>query len=468
MRTNTKTPSVTTHEGARASIISPEQELERSVMACMLFEDEFYESGEKISDRIISLVKQVSLKNPSFVLGLAIRAKNDMKLRHVPLHLAVSLFLAGVKGCNLGAVISHLIQRPDEIPEILALLWKYAPKARVPKQFRRGLASAFNKFSEYQFAKYDRDNAVKLRDALFLSHAKPKDEEQARIFKAIVDRTLKTPDTWEVELSGGKDKKETFERLMTEKKLGGLAFLRNLRNMQQSGVNESLIRGYFEAANFERVLPFRFIAAANHAPLLEAELEQAMFKCLAGMPKLRGKTILLVDNSGSMYGTKISAKSDLDRSDAACALAILLKEICEDSVILGFSQEAVVVPNRRGFALKDSIQRSTAHGGTDIREAVHSASMYKHDRIIVITDEQSQTSVSDPLGLGYFINVASYEHGIGYGKWTNITGFSEAIVSYIQAKERSDHDNSEIDQGMADARNGKVSDTKTLVKDLDL
>ena len=34
-----------THEGARARAITPEQELRRSVMACMLWEKQFYEGG---------------------------------------------------------------------------------------------------------------------------------------------------------------------------------------------------------------------------------------------------------------------------------------------------------------------------------------------------------------------------------------------------------------------------------------
>jgi hypothetical protein len=87
------------------------------------------------------------------------------------------------------------------------------------------------KFDEYSLAKYNRDNAVKLRDVLFLCHAKPKDKEQEALWKKLVEGTLETPDTWEVALSGGNEKKETWERLMQEKKLGGLAFIRNLRNM---------------------------------------------------------------------------------------------------------------------------------------------------------------------------------------------------------------------------------------------
>ena len=107
--------------------------------------------------------------------------------------------------------------------------------------FRRGeggLARAFTKFDAYQLAKYDSDRGrIKLRDVLFLCHAKPKDAEQAAVWKKLVENTLEFPDTWEVALSAGKDKRENFERLLRESKLGGMAVLRNLRLMLAAGVD---------------------------------------------------------------------------------------------------------------------------------------------------------------------------------------------------------------------------------------
>lgn len=115
---------------------------------------------------------------------------------------------------------------------------------------------------------------------MFLAHPKPANAAQAELFKKVADQKLETPDTWETELSAGAAKKDTFERLMSERKLGALAFLRNLRNMEQSGVSEAAIRAYGATLNTERVLPFRFIAAARIVPKYEDMLEQMMFKCL--------------------------------------------------------------------------------------------------------------------------------------------------------------------------------------------
>ena len=48
-----------THEKAPSPRISPLAQLERSVMSCLLWEDEFYESGLTIGQRIAELVAQV-------------------------------------------------------------------------------------------------------------------------------------------------------------------------------------------------------------------------------------------------------------------------------------------------------------------------------------------------------------------------------------------------------------------------
>ena len=81
-----------------------------------------------------------------------------------------------------------------------------------------------------------RDAEVTLRDVLFMSHAKPKDEAQAALWRRLAANELANPDTWEVQLSAGADKKETFERLIREKKLGYIALIRKLRNMEQADV----------------------------------------------------------------------------------------------------------------------------------------------------------------------------------------------------------------------------------------
>jgi 60 kDa SS-A/Ro ribonucleoprotein len=420
-----------THEGAPARHISPEMQLRRSVLACLLWEDQFYEEGVEIAGRIKELVPQV---NADAVAALAIQAREQMKLRHAPLLLVREMARHKTHRVLVADTLARAIQRADELAEFVAIYWK---DGRVPLsgQVKKGLAAAFPKFDEYGLAKYNRDGPIKLRDVLFLCHAKPRDEAQAAVWKRLVEDALATPDTWEVALSSGADKRSAWERLLSERKLGALALLRNLRNMCEAGVSEELVLGALRSMKTERVLPFRFIAAARYAPQWEEALEQAMFRAVSAQEKLTGKTVLLVDVSGSMIAP-LSRRSEMLRTDAAYGLAILLREICDDVTVYSFSDYDKRIAARRGFALRDAIDASQPHNGTYLGKALE-AIREDYERIIVITDEQAHDRVPNPRGLGYVINVASYKNGVGYGKWTHIDGWSESVVEYIRALERS-------------------------------
>mgnify|MGYP000167328135 CR=1 FL=1 len=426
-----RTPRPLNFEGTSVPVISAEKQLNRLVLASMLWENQFYMDGATSA----SLMKELVSKVPADkVAALAIKARDEYKLRHVPLFLCRELARVGKLSA---ATLNSVVQRADEMGEFLSMYWSEG-KSPLSNQVKKGLAMAFGRFNEYQLAKYDRSSAsVSIRDVMFLVHAKPVSSEQEALFKRVANKELKTPDTWETELSSGADKGSTFSRLMAEKKLGALAFLRNLRNMRDSGVSDSLIRAYASTVDVSKVLPFRYIAAARIVPQYEDMLEQMMFRSLATHQKIPGKTVLLIDVSGSMFGTRISSKSDLDRFDAAAALAMLCREVCEEVEIYSFSNNAVRVAPRRGFALREAISNSQGHGGTALgnsMKTVNSASQY--DRCIVFTDEQSYDRPGAPRGKGYVINVASYENGVNHQAWTEINGFSEAVIDYIQALEQ--------------------------------
>ena len=437
MKTNVRNKfTEKTHEGAPAARMNSEQALRRSVMSCLLWEDEFYEDGQKIADRIASLVKEVA---PARVLQIAIEARQKMHLRHVPLWIIRTMAkLPDHKGF-VSYALAEAIQRPDELTEFLALYWK-DKKQPLSKQVKLGLAEAFKKFDAYQLAKYNRDGAVKLRDVLFLCHAKPKDPEQEAIWKKLIDGTLETPDTWEVALSSGEyTKTETWERLLREKKLGGFALIRNLRNMKEAKVDEGLVTAALDEMKTDRILPFRFIAAARYAPQWESNLEGAMFRSLEGRDKLPGKTILLIDVSGSME-QDLSSRSEMKREDAASGLAILARELCDNVEIFTFSNKLVRVPARHGFALRDAIHASQDHGGTRLGSALEGINSLEpaYDRLVVITDEQSHDSVPNSRAEGFMINVASNRNGVGYGAWNHIDGWSDAIFDYLIAANGGD------------------------------
>src|SRR6266568_1129967 len=186
-----------THEGAPARNISTELQLRRSVLACLLWESQFYEDGVEIAGRIAQLVPKVEAEK---VAALAVEAREKMKLRHAPLLLVREMARHATHRGLVAETLARVIQRADELSEFVAIYWA-GGRQPLSAQVKKGLAAAFGKFDEYALAKYDRAGAVRLRDVLCLSHARPVDEAQAALWKRLAENELATPDTWEVALS---------------------------------------------------------------------------------------------------------------------------------------------------------------------------------------------------------------------------------------------------------------------------
>jgi hypothetical protein len=422
-----------THEGAAAVPITIVQQLERSVMSCLLWENTFYEDGESIAERICKLVEQC---DKAEVARIAIEAKRDMRLRHVPLLLARELARTKEGKKQLAKVIPEVIVRPDDITELLSMYFLekkvHRQPAKLPNQIRKHLALTWAKFSEYQLAKWNGGNkAVTLKDAMCLTHPKATSPEQAALWGRLIKGELNTPDTWEVEISASKNKLESWSRLLREKKLGGLAMLRNIRNMREAGVDNKLIWDGINEIKAGRLLPINFISAAVHNPQFEPVIERKFLECFAEKEKITGATTLLIDISGSM-DDKLSGRSELKRIDVACSLAMIGAELFEELRIFTFSNDVKEVPVRHGFALRDAIMTSQPHGGTNLGRAV--SLMNRTDRLIVITDEQSHDPVEQRKG--YMINVASNKNGVGYRQWTHIDGWSDRVLNFIVRSEK--------------------------------
>ena len=419
-----------THEGGVANPHIPYiTQLKRAVFACLLWENNFYEDGVSIADRIKSLCDHVK---PDEVAAIAREARTKMNLRHVPLLLVCAL--ASRKYAGLDQLTYDVIERADEMGELLSIYWKDGKKP-IPAAMKRGLAAAFTKFDAYQLGKYS-GGAIKLKDVLRLVHPKPIHEVQARNWGDLVRGELTSPDTWEVQLSGGADKKETFERLIREKKLGYMALLRNLRNMSRADVDPILVKDALMNGNASRVLPFRYIAAARAVPEWANIIDGAFKKRLEALEGADGDTVFLVDVSGSM-DSKLSSKSDLMRMDAAAALAAIWPG---EKRIFSFSSALVEVGAYQGLAAIELIVNSQEHGGTylgNCLKVLPGIFSKKPKRLIVITDEQISDNIGRPYAEhGYIINVASERPSIAYyGPWTSVTGFSENVLRYIQEHE---------------------------------
>ena len=370
--------TIENHEGAKAYAMTPELELYTAVVTASL-SDLTYEKEDKRVDRIARLVGKVSQE---FVARLAVYARTEMHLRSIPLLLLVELAKVHNGDDLVARAVEKTVLRADEIMELLMCYQWRNPSSdprkklgKLSRQIQNGLQRAFNRFDEYQFAKYDRDNLeVKLRDALFLVHPKAKDGNQQALFDKIVNRQLEIPYTWETELSAlgqqvfesDEKKHEAFrakwEELINSGKLGYMALMRNLRNMLQADVSLPEIQKVgsrlsdAEQVEKSKQLPFRYLSAYReietvnsvHTSMLMNALEAAVKNSAANIEGFDENTRVLLasDVSGSMW-SPISQRSSIRNYDIGILLSMLLRNRCKQVVagIFGDSWKVVNMPN---------------------------------------------------------------------------------------------------------------------------
>lgn len=343
--------------GANAYRLSPEWELYTSVVTTSL-NNSFYEQEEERIARVRNLIGSC---DPLFVARLAVYARTAMNLRSIPLVMAVELARVHKGDDLVRRLTAQTIRRADEITELLAYYQQANQRTgtkklnRLSKQLQAGLQDAFNAFDAYQFAKYNRDSEVRLRDALFLVHPKAKDGQQQEVFNEIVSNSLPTPYTWETELSAvgqnsfatSKEKAAAFrakwEELIDSEKLGYMALLRNLRNLLEAEVSgEHILKvgnklASEKAVESSKQLPFRFLAAYRelsktpslYATMLMTALERAVQVSARNITGFDDSSRILIacDVSGSMQ-YPISPKSKIMRYDIGLMLGMLLKSRC--------------------------------------------------------------------------------------------------------------------------------------------
>lgn len=426
---NHQTTQTVNHEGAQAFMLTPEAELYSAVVTTML-NDAHYQKADQRMARIQELVGKV---DPVFVAKLAVYVREQMYLRSAPMMLLGELAKVHNGDGLVGQAVGRAVQRPDEITELLAYYQLTNQRTgikklgRLSKQLQKGLATAFNKFDEYQFAKYNKATAVTLRDALFLVHPKAKNEDQQTVFNKLINDSLETPYTWETELSllgqttfaSEAAKKEAvrakWEELIESKRLGYMATLRNLRNMLEAGVSGKHIEKVCQlladvkAVRQAKQLPFRFLAAYRelknlpngHVAMLIEALEDALY---ASVANLRGFTyqtsvVIACDVSGSMQ-QPVSPKSKVLLYDIGLLLGMLLQAKCRNvlSGMFGDTWKTVTLPSRSILANVDEFYRREGEVGyaTNGYQVLDDLikQRYKADRIMLFTDTQLWDSTS--------------------------------------------------------------------------
>lgn len=459
------------NEGTTAYTLDSYNKLYTMAATCMFGEPKFY--GDTTAE-IISDARKMIKTDPKFVLQLAVFLREDLYLRSVPVALLVEV--ANLTKGNPESkkdvywASQRIITRADQITELLAYQLHYYKKP-VPNSLKDAMAIAFDKFNEYELAKYDRDGKVKLKDAMCIAHPRPVNAEQAGLFKRVLERTLKTPETWEVEISTKGSTKESWERIAP--KMGHMAVLRNLRNFLEKGVDSKLfidkVKSEKDVLNGKQ-FPFRYFSAyreiqsvgsANTSGVLEA-LEEAMDVSVTNVPKLKGVTLLSADHSGSMQ-SPLSSNSKIQMKEIADIMMAIANRSCEKAITSVFGDEfkvfnvskRSVLGNMKDISVQD-VGCST-NGFLTIQYLL--GNKIKVDRVILFTDCELWDSVTygsaditikqlwdkyvkeiNPDAYIYLINLngsGTAQFPIGYPNTVNIAGWNEGVLNFIPLYEES-------------------------------
>lgn len=462
--------------GSPGFVRDPRSELFLLAVANFVTQQTAYESGGARDDRFAALVRTLAVEDPAWTAGLLGWLRRDGNMRTASLvgaaeYVKARLDAGATGGPSNRQVVDSVLLRADEPGELLAY-WTATYGRSVPKPVKRGIADAVRRlYTGNSLLKYDTaSRGYRFGDVLNLVHASPDPDKpwQGELFRYALDRrhnpetaevpagnrtllahralmelpvaerraVVTAPDgaerlaaagmTWEA-LAGwlqGPMDAAAWEAVIPS--MGAMALLRNLRNFDGAGVSDAVAERVAakisdpETVARARQFPFRYLAAHRHAPSLRwaYPLERALCHSLAHVPALPGRTLVLVDRSGSMW-SPLSDRSQLNRADAAAVFGTALALRAEDADLVQFGSTSKAVGFGRGESVLKVLERFEDLGGTYTAKAVR-AHYAGHDRVLIVTDEQaSYAHGGDPAALVpdtvpvYTWNLAGYRVGHG-------------------------------------------------------
>ena len=495
------TPSGRTHEGAPGYARDAKSELFLLAVSNMVGETSFYESASERDNRYRELVHRVAVEDLPWMTGFLPWLRQEANMRSAPvvgaLEAVRARLAAGQHGGNR-RLVSSVLRRADEPGEALAY-WIGTYGRAIPKPVKRGIGDAVLRLgTEINYIRWgsSESRGFTFADILNLTHpgdrkgsaqghrfqgawqrdlfgyavkrpyrddlAIPESLEMLTRRDALLSmpvderrRVLEDPEllrragiSWEA-LAGwlqGPMDARAWEAIIPS--MGVMALVRNLRNFDRAGVCDRVAEQVAaklsdpEVIARGRMFPFRFLAAYNAAPSLRwsRPLELALEHSLANVPRLPGRTLVLVDRSVSMFD-RVSAKSGLNRADSAAIFGTALAMRAESADLVEFGTDHGRVKVRRGDSLLRVLERFTNRGGTDTAAAVR-ATYRGHDRVVIVTDEQAWADYhgADPTEHVpadvpvYTWNLAGYRYGHGPSGERNrhtFGGLSDAAFQMI-------------------------------------
>lgn len=462
----------------------PLQHLYELAVSTMFGKDTYYQSGNRLVQELRKEVRVcVMMGQLDFIANLAIHARTEMNMRTIPIVMVVEFAKAlheqHISYGNMRRLVCDVIQRADQITDMFAYaLTVFGDKKKVPMAIKRGIGDAFNKFGEYNFAKYNRDTSVKFKDVLRIVHPIAKDVKQGELFNKIMgDRPgveatkLETPYTWETELSINgqkssseqKPKSQLWSELVVSGKIGYMALLRNLRNIAQAGVSPEIIRLVAERISDpvevvkSKQLLFDFVEAYDVIKPINTVLATAVSKAIdasvGNLSELGDQTAIIIDYSGSMGGDNDIA---IRMSTLLAAGLLKANAYATRSAVILFGSGAMTLngvdTNNSVLAIQQELlrhRRGPISGATNFDSALDQLSRlsYVPDTIVVFTDGEvgyfpykklKQTTGKSQVKMVFNMHSAPTTPLIKNENWYYMAGWSTGMFRWIPAIRNKD------------------------------
>ena len=454
--TSVSTTKTTNFAGGAAYSQSPELELV-SILLTSFAKDQFYREANDTFDQLKALISRFDKK---FVAQAIIYARTKFGMRSIT-HVAASELAKYIGGKEWAKrFFEGVIYRPDDMAELL--VYHTTHNGKVTPAMKKGLALSFNKFTTHTLAKYRLENKdFSLIDVVRIVHPKPIEQNKEGL-TALIKGILRSSHTWESELtragqkSTNKEEKDEFKKevwaiLIKEKRMGYFALLRNLRNILEQA--PELLPEALELLTTERliknslVLPFRFVTAFDEiktntsaeARLIMSAISKAIDIALSNVPKFEGRTLVVLDVSGSMSGQPMRIGS--------LFAAVLAKSNNADLITFdNYARYNQVNIQDTTLTIAENIDFEG--GGTDFHSIFKTANR-PYDRIIILSDMQgwigyhAPTQAFNEYKQRTGANPYIYSFDLtGYGSMQfpeqrvfALAGFSEKIFSIMKLME---------------------------------
>ena len=473
-QTNVGSNKTVNHEGQVAYKMKNKEKLATMVLTSFFNEAKFY--GDN-SAELVQLLKDVIKEDALFVSQLAVYSRRVFNMRSISQVLTAYLAHEAEGKQYVKRTVRGICLRGDDITELMAYYIATFGKP-IPNSLRKAVNTVLQGLNEYELAKYKCDKkAVSMKDLLCICHPAPLTQEQSDLWKRCIEGKLAVPYTWETELSEKGNTKEVWEHLIDSGCVGYMALLRNLRNIILSGAsNLDVVLDIIadpERVRKSKQLPFRYLSAYNVAKQLEADaqmlrllgecthavsvsskvftaLEKAVRVSAENLPKLKGKTVIAIDRSGSMSKGGVGGYSNVTPVQIASVLGLLTNIMCEDSLVYLFNQDIETLGVSEYTPVLETASKIQAYGGTIMSLPITrlKETRIKANRIIYISDNEcSYMRQSTMQYLNEYLedNPDCWVHAIdveGYGtqqfkgdRVNVIAGWSDKVIEFINLAE---------------------------------